>query len=197
VLTELFRVNSLVINVAINLFLGCGKKYSRIDTLRNHYLKSHDIVSPKTANPSISNVAPPAPNPNQIVNHRRMPFKNQYAARLRSTASSALLVPIDRSNRQRDSDADDDDDEMDLDVDDDSNMSGNETHDDPKKKEVEIQKTIVVDGKSTMRKTAHDYIPKHILKTIADSQELLVPINIELEVNGSVLHDTFTWNFNG
>jgi hypothetical protein len=91
-----------------------------------------------------------------------------YSARLRSTAASALLVPIDRS-KQRDSEVDDEE-ELDVDTNEYDEESSDEIKEEPKKKEVEIQKTIVVDGRSTMRKTAHDYIPKHIMRTISDSQ---------------------------
>lgn len=35
------------------------------------------------------------------------------------------------------------------------------------------------------------------LAEIADKQEALVPIRLDLEVEGIKLRDTFTWNLNG
>lgn len=50
--------------------------------------------------------------------------------------------------------------------------------------------------KKIMRKSRHRYLSKKDTKSLSEMTEVLIPIRLELDLDGFKLRDTFTWNIN-
>ncbi|RCH88752.1 hypothetical protein CU098_009329, partial [Rhizopus stolonifer] len=157
------------------------------------------LFHPQVAYPLMANIQP---------SERTQGAFSTYASRLKQSDNNALLLPESYVTKKSRFDSEDEFDEFESEDESDQGMTreGNENEEQKKKQErpdaLQKQKELVAvpppapEWQKIIRRKNDFTFTNQDLETIAEIEEVLVPVRLDIDVDAIKLRDRFLWNMN-